>query len=111
VCIVVHQHSGAAVSAGSPCVYSTASLSSFDAFVHFTHLYVVLVVCVIVQHLLVPPFVHFVVFVHVVIESSFDAEVLMTHFVVLYVYRCVVPSGAADSACSQQQCVLSSVVL
>jgi hypothetical protein len=89
-------------------VVHIVSLSSCVVFVHVTHF---AVVCIALHQCMVPPFVHFVVFVHVVIESSFDAEVLVTYFVVLYVYRCVVPSGAADSACSQQQCVLSSVVL
>eukprot|EP00953_Heterococcus_sp_UTEX-ZZ885_P016372 9207-Heterococcus_DN1.PRE.2 len=37
VCIIVHQHSGAALCACRQCVDSTASLSSFDAFVHFKH--------------------------------------------------------------------------
>jgi hypothetical protein len=32
------------------------------------------------QHHLVPPFVHFVVFVHVVILSGFDVAVLLTVF-------------------------------
>jgi hypothetical protein len=40
---------------------------------------VVLAVCIIVLHLLVPPVVHFVVFVHVVITSTVAAFVHFTH--------------------------------
>jgi hypothetical protein len=42
------------------------SLSKIVALVYFTPIAVVVVLCIIVLHLLVPPSVHFVVFVHVV---------------------------------------------
>jgi hypothetical protein len=46
--------------------------------VHVTPVVLVLVLCNIVLHLLVPPVVHFLSFVHIVSVRGFDAVVLIT---------------------------------
>jgi hypothetical protein len=49
------------------------SLSSFDAVVHSTPFVAVVVLCISVLHLLVPPVVHCVLFVRIVMFSKLDA--------------------------------------
>jgi hypothetical protein len=87
-------------------VLSLVTFSSFDAVVHMTPSVTVLVVSVVVLHLLVPPVVHLVVFVHVVILSGFDVAVHVKHLAVvsIVVRQTVVPPVCAPChvrACSQ----------
>jgi hypothetical protein len=49
------------------------------ALVHFTPLLLQVLLCIVLLRLLVPPVVHFVVFVHVVITSTVAAFVHFTH--------------------------------
>eukprot|EP00953_Heterococcus_sp_UTEX-ZZ885_P035804 18469-Heterococcus_DN1.PRE.2 len=54
--------------------------SVFDVFVLVTPLITVSMLCIVVHQYLVPPVVHFVAFVHVVILSGFDVAELLTLF-------------------------------
>ena len=53
-------------------------LNKLDAYVHSTHLNVVLVLCIVLHHLLVPPLCTYTKFVHFVMLSSFDVYVQFT---------------------------------
>jgi hypothetical protein len=62
-----------------------------DAFVHFMHLHVVSVVCVVVHNTLVPPICACTTLaVSIVTFSSFDAPVLFTHFTLVCVLHIIV---------------------
>jgi hypothetical protein len=80
--------------------------------VHSTPLVIVLVVCIVVLHPLVPPVVIFDVIVSIVTLSSFDVVVLCTHLsvvsvVCIVVLHLLVPPFVQVDAC---KCMLSRSV-